>query len=165
MLTRFACDINNKETRREGKCVCFLLLIYHRERDMVETWVSKRKKMEVQETKVRVEESKRETLLFFLITTFDLFKIDRINTLKVKNIYGLIFYTFYNTKNQMDTSIFCGNVSGTSPSLTKPVPDEAWRPGFTSHILGTFPRRTRDVPVPPTNPIRETAPTWSTRAT
>ena len=32
MLTCFACDINNKETRREGKCVCVLLLIYHRER-------------------------------------------------------------------------------------------------------------------------------------
>ncbi|CAN6843451.1 unnamed protein product [Brassica oleracea var. botrytis] len=24
MLTCFACDINNKETRREGKCVCVL---------------------------------------------------------------------------------------------------------------------------------------------
>ena len=32
MLTRFGCDINNKETRREGKCICVLLLIYHRER-------------------------------------------------------------------------------------------------------------------------------------
>ena len=107
----------------------------------------------------------RDTFFFF-ITTFDLFKINRINTLKVKNIYGLIFYTSYNTKIQMDIkSIFCRNVSGTSPSLTKPVPDESWRSGFTSHILGTFPRRTRDVPVPPTNPIRETAPTWSTRAT
>ena len=29
MLTCFvACDINNKETRREGKCLCVLLLIY-----------------------------------------------------------------------------------------------------------------------------------------
>ena len=27
----FASDINNKETR-EGKCICVLLLIYHRER-------------------------------------------------------------------------------------------------------------------------------------
>ncbi|CAN7126049.1 unnamed protein product [Brassica rapa subsp. narinosa] len=24
MLTRFGCDINNKETRREGKCICVL---------------------------------------------------------------------------------------------------------------------------------------------
>ncbi|WZZ53172.1 hypothetical protein YC2023_053279 [Brassica napus] len=32
MLTCFACDINNKETRREEKSVCVLLLIYHRER-------------------------------------------------------------------------------------------------------------------------------------
>ena len=81
--------------------------------------------MKVQETKVRMEESKRQRHFFFLITTFDLFKINRINILKVKNIYGLIFYTSYNTKIQMDTSIFCRNVSGTSPSPTKPVPDES----------------------------------------
>ena len=82
--------------------------------------------MEVQQTKVRVEESKRQRhYYYFLIRTFDLFKINRINILKVKNIYGLILYTSYNTKIQMDTSIFCGNVSGMSPSLTKPVPDES----------------------------------------
>ena len=29
MLTCFvACDINNKQTRREGTCLCVLLLIY-----------------------------------------------------------------------------------------------------------------------------------------
>ncbi|KAF3540599.1 hypothetical protein F2Q69_00025190 [Brassica cretica] len=38
-------------------------------------------------------------------------------------------------------------------SETKPVPVESCRLGFTAHVLGTFPRRTRAVPVPPPNPV------------
>ncbi|KAL0694982.1 hypothetical protein Bca4012_062162 [Brassica carinata] len=50
-------------------------------------------------------------------------------------------------------------------SLNKPVPAESSRPGFTLHVLGTFPRRTRAVPVPQPNLVRETAPSWRIRAT
>ena len=60
MLTCFvACDINNKETRREGKCLCVLLLIYQQRENGRDPLVSKRKKkMEVQETESgRIEET------------------------------------------------------------------------------------------------------------
>ena len=68
MLTCFACDINNKETRRRGKCIC-VLLIYHRER-YGRDLSFKEKKIEVQETKVRVEKSKRQKHYLFFNNNF-----------------------------------------------------------------------------------------------